>query len=342
MLKRITDAAAETDAEETEEETEEEVIETESAGAEAVVKGVPADGTYSAFCKCPVYDYVVYITSTFSDGLLRDISMTTDNDTELNETFILQAWDEMKARLMEHQDGEVDTVSGATYTSSAIHDAYINTLNMATEENFSEDAQESETETETEAESEIGSEIEKSDDDIDTDQEIIFERSISDQSVTYTGYINVDAQDASNIYARGAFENYRIKMMIVFENGVLKSMEVLEYDISTDVSDSEYDDDVYYTGYALSKTASKLTDQENPDVDVISGATCSSKAMNRFYLAAKNDYMKYINSLEEKSECEEKSEAEDTTETETETESDEEMTTMIASFSADQMSLHGI
>lgn len=277
-------------------------------------------------CTCPVYQYQVQITSIFSDGVLKDISMSTDNQMKMNESFISLTWFAMKKALLKHQDGDVDTVSGATYTSSAIRTAYIRTLNMAKGEVMQEESSENDTETdskedvgegtkdETEAkseeETEMGSEGEAENESGDADseeeakREISMERMIEGNRATYIGTVQVDSQDADSSLAKGAFENYRIKMKIVFEAGVLLNSEIIEFGngvfsgsgqgfggpidleivvenhqiTQVNIISADGEDRAYYE-QVLQVLPAAVIQAQNTDVDTVSGATFSSQGM---------------------------------------------------------------
>ncbi|MCQ2513333.1 MAG: FMN-binding protein, partial [Lachnospiraceae bacterium] len=128
--------------------------------------------------------------------------------------------------------------------------------------------------------------------------DIRLNRTIDGETVTYLCNSVVDAENAGVSYLKGLFENYHITVKIVFKKQKLKEFKISDYDISDEVSDGEYYDDISYSETALSAIYSKLQKNPNADIDAVSGATCSSTALIRVYKAAARDYKEYLKTLE--------------------------------------------
>lgn len=261
--------------------------------------GIPQDGIFTGFATCAVYGYRVTVKATYQNGNLNDLSMETDNNKKSNNPFIERAWDGMRSAILTNQDGKVDGVSGATYTSDAIRKAYITCLNNAIGNPETEVESETETEKTTESETDIITEPETEPEDEageieEKDYGITLEEDIQGDTVIYTGEVLVDTDSAGNSSSCGWFTSYKICVRAVFENDGMKSMEVLKYMIPEDVSDDEYYDDQYYTDSAISSLLPVMKQKGTASVDTISGATCSSKALIRFYQTAKQEYARYL------------------------------------------------
>lgn len=99
--------------------------------------GTPANGTYTGKAVCeqsPFFRYHVTIQASYKKGKLKKISLTT-YDTGANASYIENAWKQLKSALTNDITGAVDTVSGATYTSNAIKQAYRIAYAQAIEKN---------------------------------------------------------------------------------------------------------------------------------------------------------------------------------------------------------------
>ena len=88
--------------------------------------GTPADGTWTGSAACSGFGYSVTLKAEFKDGKLTDLKdfALVNNDDEDNEDFAYMAWNTLRGRLLSASGGSVDTVSGATHSSSAILAAY--------------------------------------------------------------------------------------------------------------------------------------------------------------------------------------------------------------------------
>lgn len=88
------------------------------------------NGTYTGTAMVDLYHYEVFLTVTFSDSAVRDIIMEmgssgNEYDDEENEYYCEVAFERLKSKLMSAGSTEgIDAVSGSTYSSNAIFEAF--------------------------------------------------------------------------------------------------------------------------------------------------------------------------------------------------------------------------
>ncbi len=97
--------------------------------------GTPADGTYTGTAYCDKFNYTVSLDVTFKNGKCTNVSnfKLLNNSDSSNISYADNAWNGMKASLK--SNGTADTVSGATYSSDAIQEAFNNAYNEAVAKN---------------------------------------------------------------------------------------------------------------------------------------------------------------------------------------------------------------
>ncbi len=97
--------------------------------------GTPADGTYTGTAYCDKFNYTVSLDVTFKNGKCTNVSnfKLLNNSDSSNISYADNAWNGMKASL--GSNGTADTVSGATYSSDAIQEAFNNAYNEAVAKN---------------------------------------------------------------------------------------------------------------------------------------------------------------------------------------------------------------
>lgn len=97
--------------------------------------GMPADGTYTGTAYCSEFDYTVSLEATFKNGKctkLDNFKLVNNSDDE-NVSYANKAWNGMKSALK--SNGTADIVSGATYSSEAISEAFTSAFNKAVAKN---------------------------------------------------------------------------------------------------------------------------------------------------------------------------------------------------------------
>lgn len=93
---------------------------------EPLPTGAPKDGTWTGKGSCKAFGYSVTLRAVFRDGKLTRLKefKLVDNADRRNAVYANRAWSELSETLLTRQDGTVDAVSGATYSSHAILEAY--------------------------------------------------------------------------------------------------------------------------------------------------------------------------------------------------------------------------
>lgn len=100
--------------------------------------GKPADGVFDGSSVCEKFGYTVSIKAKFKDGklvALYGMKMLNNSDNS-NDAYMSRAWREMVKRIIggaadNGTVSDVDSVSGATYSSNAIISAYLDARNKA-------------------------------------------------------------------------------------------------------------------------------------------------------------------------------------------------------------------
>lgn len=100
--------------------------------------GKPADGVFDGSSVCEKFGYTVSLKAKFKDGkpvALYGMKMLNNSDNS-NDAYMSRAWREMVKRIIggaadNGTVSDVDSVSGATYSSNAIISAYLDARNKA-------------------------------------------------------------------------------------------------------------------------------------------------------------------------------------------------------------------
>lgn len=248
--------------------------------------GTPADGTYTGTAVCeqsPFFHYNVTVIASYRKGKLKKVTLDND-DNGKNGSYIDAAWNYLKDAFAKDMTGNVDTVSGATYTSNAIKHAYRLAYAQAIEANGGT-LEESKPEKTTEEETPATFEEETSKE--STSQEEAPVMGLADG--TYQVSALVDSNAAKQSSQRGQFESYTLSGKVSFAEGKLISIDGLA--VGLDAPDEEYEADEMYVSVAADGVISSLLKKQSANVDVVSGATCSSYAIIQLYEEAKEKAM---------------------------------------------------
>lgn len=103
------------------------------AASKKTASGTPADGTYTGSAVCENFNYTISIKVTFKDGKATKIFdlKITGNDDSANEAYWVKAYKPTVKKILKSQSSDVDVVSGATYSSNAIMEAFENAKTKA-------------------------------------------------------------------------------------------------------------------------------------------------------------------------------------------------------------------
>ena len=102
-----------------------------------IKSGKPADGVFEGSSVCEKFGYTVSLKAKFKDGepaAVYDMKMLNNSDSS-NNAYMTKAWRGMVKRIIGGNVGvnasDIDIVSGATYSSNAILNAYLDARNKA-------------------------------------------------------------------------------------------------------------------------------------------------------------------------------------------------------------------
>ncbi len=239
----------------------------------------PSEDSYSYEGTAEVngFGYNITVKASYKNGKLSDITMTTDNDDEDNDEYISDAWNSISPSIKGGSTA-VDSVSGATYSSKAIVNAYNNALEKAKKDHS----------------------------DLNLDSVIINGKGQTptpkptatptpsptttpeptatptptptpETERTYT-VTSTCLWDEDLCYDDG-WDSYDLTFNVTFKGNKLKDISIIS---STDTSNSDY------YNFAMSSVKSTLISSQSSDsVDVYCGATCSAKAILDAYNQAK-------------------------------------------------------
>lgn len=233
-------------------------------------KGTPKDGVYTGSAQCEMFGYTISLKVKFKDGKAAAISglEVTDNEDENNEAYWKAAWKPMVKRILKKQSAQVDAVSGATYSSNAIADAYLDAYGKAVKANGGKapkkDTKEPEEETEIPDEPMEDSEISEP------------SGTVKDGTYTVSAVCTPDS--------RNAFQEYQMTADVTFLDGKLTA--ITNFTSSDETNRNYYlkaaNGNKQYTGVV----AQLLDKQSALGINAVSGATCSSKTIRKLYLLA--------------------------------------------------------
>ena len=229
-------------------------------------KGIPADGVFEGSAVCEKFNYTIQLRAKFKDGKTVAISSLklVNNEDRENIPYCNRAWKPTIKNILKKQSSNVDGVSGATYSSNAIKEAYINALEKAIAKNEGRKVNKKK---------EKGKAVDnkKMDDDVEISSEKIY-----DGTYEVTAVCSPDEEEE--------FAPYRLTATFEFKNENLIAI--------TDVrSDAESNKKYYF--WALNGKGNQsgvleqlLKNQGTKGLSAVSGATCSSLTWKELYRKA--------------------------------------------------------
>ncbi len=232
--------------------------------------GKPADGVYSGSAVCEQFGYTINLKTRFKSGKAVSIYglKITGNKDKANKAYWEKAWKPMVKRILKTQNTDVDAVSGATYSSNAILEAYQNARLKAVGTEKSKDK--------------------KNKTDVSPSPVILLPDDNDNTQATENvkdGIYLVSAVCEPD--QRMAFSAYTLMADVTFEGGKCISIDNFS---STDESNKNY-----YLKAANGTTevegvvAQILKTQSVSGISAVSGATCSSKTIRELYIKALNE-----------------------------------------------------
>lgn len=236
------------------------------------VKGQPADGVFSGSAVCERFGYTVHLKTKFRDGKTVAVFglKITGNSDPLNAAYWKKAWKPVVKGIIEKQSADVDAVSGATYSSNAVMEAYADAYEAAVAKNDNSAKKKTQTTKAPKATSQPKTTIAD-----DTASQV-------PSGEMKDGTYHVSAVCSPDTYED--FTAYTLSADVVFENQVCTS-------ISDFTSDAEENRSYYLRAAEGTKKAVGVVDQilKNQSADgiyAVTGATCSSKTIRSLYLQA--------------------------------------------------------
>lgn len=231
--------------------------------------GQPADGTYTGSASCQKFDYTVTLSVRFKNGKARAISnlKVTGNEDDANVAYYKKAWKPMVKKLLKAQTTKVDVVSGATYSSNAIVDAYQDAYNKAVSQN-------SKAKGKTKGKAAAKDSTKKTLPSDDTEN--IPAGTVQDGTYHVNAVCDPD-EDKD-------FTSYTLYADVVFAGGKCNAI--------TNFSSTDETNKSYYTKAAKGTSKSPgvveqiLNKQSATGISAVSGATCSSRTIRALYLQA--------------------------------------------------------
>lgn len=232
-------------------------------------KGVPADGTFTGSATCEVFGYNVNLKVKFKQGQAVAISnfAVTNNQDSTNEKYWTMAYKPMVKKILKKQSNDVDVVSGATYSSNAVVDAYMDARNKAIEANDNTATKKAKATATPRT----------------TKQPSV----IDDVNITNTGTIQDGTYSVSALCepdARKQFATYTLNADVVFAGQKLVSI--------TNFKSTDETNKTYYlkaangSGQSTGVINQLITKQSASGISAVSGATCSSKTIRQLYINA--------------------------------------------------------
>ena len=252
------------------EEKEEEV----STAEQLPTGGKPFDGTWSGMAKCEQFGYSVTLKAVFREGKLAELKgfQLLDNSDRHNVVYANQAWEGLSESIPQATGGSVDVVSGATYSSRAIVAAYRDAYDKAlTGTGREPDEEEQQPE---DSDSADTSEPDKEPED-DSQPEQSEPSTLKDGSYTVTVTCEPDEWED--------FDAYTLTVEVTLQGGKLTALSIKT---ASDTSNSYYYKRAVEGSGKLKGIAEQLKSKNDSNVDTVSGATCSSKALIQAYQQA--------------------------------------------------------
>lgn len=236
-----------------------------SSSEKKLADGKPADGTYTGSAVCEKFDYTVTLSARFQNGKTTAIFRlkVTDNDDAANIPYYKKAWKPMVKRILKTQSTKVDVVSGATYSSQAIVNAYREAYNSAVSQNGKKKKKTVSRDTEKKTLP-------------DDDSESIPAGTVQDG--TYHVGATCDPDED------GDFSPYTLYADVTFAEG--KCTAIANFSSTDETNKSYYTKAANGTSKSAGVVEQILKKQSAAGIAAVSGATCSSRTIRALYLQA--------------------------------------------------------
>ena len=236
--------------------------------------GKPADGEFSGESICEKFGYTVSLKVRFKNGeavAVYGMKMSGNTDSA-NNAFMNKAWSGIVNRLVGKNASDADAVSGATYSSKAIINAYMDAYNKAVAKAHGK---------------KIKTALKKTTMPVSTKKPVAIKvdkkkkvpkSSIADGNYKVSAVCEPDENED--------FEKYLLSAVVKFSKG--KCVKIADF-LSTAEANK-----TYYMRAANGASGEKgvvgqiVNRQSSDGISAVSGATCSSKTIVNLYLKALN------------------------------------------------------
>lgn len=236
--------------------------------------GKPADGEFSGESICEKFGYTVSLKVRFKNGeavAVYGMKMSGNTDSA-NNAFMNKAWSGMVNRLVGKNASDADAVSGATYSSKAIINAYMDAYNkaVAKADGKTKKTALKKTTMPVSTKKPVAIKVDK--------KKKVPKSSIADGNYKVSAVCEPDENED--------FEKYLLSAVVKFSKG--KCVKIADF-LSTAEANKNY-----YMRAANGASGSKgvvgqiISRQSSDGISAVSGATCSSKTIVNLYLKALN------------------------------------------------------
>ncbi|UYJ41740.1 MAG: FMN-binding protein [Lachnospiraceae bacterium] len=236
--------------------------------------GKPADGEFSGESICEKFGYTVSLKVRFKNGetvAVYGMKMSGNTDSA-NNTFMNKAWSGMVNRLVGKNVSDADAVSGATYSSKAIINAYMDAYNKAVAKADGKTIKIAlkKTTMPVSTKKPVAIKVDK--------KKKVPKSSIADGNYKVSAVCEPDENED--------FEKYLLSAVVKFSKG--KCVKIADF-LSTAEANK-----TYYMRAANGASGEKgvvgqiVNRQSSDGISAVSGATCSSKTIVNLYLKALN------------------------------------------------------
>ncbi len=230
--------------------------------------GLPADGTYIGSAVCENFDYTISINVTFKNGKATKIFglKITRNDDSANEAYWIKAYKPTVKKILKNQSSDVDVVSGATYSSNAIMEAFENAKAKAIAKNGKK------------ANRKKSNSKKKSDQTtvINGGDETVPTNSGKAADGTYHVESFCEPDESKE------FEKYTMYADVTFAGGKLIKIDNIKSNAES--NQKYYQKAANGTGRYKGVVAQLIEKQSASGISAVSGATCSSKTILALYV----------------------------------------------------------
>ena len=236
--------------------------------------GKPADGEFSGESICEKFGYTVSLKVRFKNGeavAVYGMKMSGNTDSA-NNAYMNKAWSGMVNRLVGKNASDADAVSGATYSSKAIINAYMDAYNkaVAKADGKTKKTALKKTTMPVSTKKPVAIKVDK--------KKKVPKSSIADGNYKVSAVCEPDENED--------FEKYLLSAVVKFSKG--KCVKIADF-LSTAEANK-----TYYMRAANGASGEKgvvgqiVNRQSSDGISAVSGATCSSKTIVNLYLKALN------------------------------------------------------